>query len=168
MILDSTVKEEGYTERLVKTIIATKTRRLAELIREEQGKNVMTKPKMITKTNLATYIASLTASATPYPIEITETETSDWTGSVRKSCPVCQIINTNAGKGVYIDLSKTGIPKGVVSMEFAFCGCTALVLPPHIPDGVDNLRYAFYNCSALDIKEALRINPIKINKGANQ
>ena len=36
MILDATVKEDGYTGRLVETIISTKTRRLAELIREEQ------------------------------------------------------------------------------------------------------------------------------------
>jgi len=38
MILDATVKEEGYTGRLVETIISTKTRRLAELIREETRK----------------------------------------------------------------------------------------------------------------------------------
>ena len=36
---------------------------------------------VVTKANLASYIAGLTPRATPYPIEITETIATDWGSS---------------------------------------------------------------------------------------
>ena len=103
----------------------------------------------VTKTNLATYIASLTASATPYPIEITETEASDWVGDPNNASSIIQIIKDNVISGVYVDLGGTVISSSVTNLTGAFYGCTALTTAPTIPSGVTNLKYTFYVCTAL-------------------
>ena len=109
----------------------------------------------VTKTNLATYIASLTASETPYPIEITETEASDWVGSPNNASSIVQIIKDNVISGVYVNLGETVIPSSVTNLYYTFYGCTALTTVPTIPSSVTNLSHTFRGCTALTTAPAI-------------
>jgi hypothetical protein len=102
----------------------------------------------VTKANLATYLAGLTPSATPYPIEITETVASDW-GYSATTGTVGNTINTNAPNGVYLDLGLTIIPSSVTIMSSTFYNCTSLTTAPVIPNSVMILYGTFDNCTSL-------------------
>jgi hypothetical protein len=124
----------------------------------------------VTKANLATYLAGLNPSATPYPIEITETVASDW-GTSGTSGMVGNIINTSTPSGVYLDLSLTIIPNrqylqatfynctslttapiipnSVTYMDSTFRACTSLTTAPIIPNSVQYLPSTFYGCTSL-------------------
>jgi hypothetical protein len=102
----------------------------------------------VTKANLATYLAGLNPSATPYPIEITETVASDW-GASGTSGMVGNIINTSTPSGVYLDLGLTVIPNGVTNIASTFFECTSVTTAPVIPSSVTDLTYAFYLCTSL-------------------
>jgi hypothetical protein len=102
----------------------------------------------VTKANLATYLAGLAPSATPYPIEITETVASDWGSSITTGT-VGNLINNNTPSGVYLDLGLTIIPSSVTRMDGAFNNCTSLTTAPAIPSSVTNVSYTFYGCTSL-------------------
>jgi hypothetical protein len=117
----------------------------------------------VTKANLATYLAGLTPSATPYPIEIIETVASDW-GSSNVAGTVGNIINTNTPSGVYLDLGLTIIPSSVSILYYTFLGCTSLTTEPVIPNSVPELTGTFRGCTSLTTAPIIPNSVVNINQ----
>jgi hypothetical protein len=110
----------------------------------------------VTKANLATYLAGLAPSATPYQIEITETVASDW-GSSDTDGTVGYILK-GAPSGVLYDLSGTVIPNSVTNMPYTLQSCTALTTAPVIPNSVTHMYETFHDCTALHTIQNFAVN----------
>src|SRR5574344_550831 len=99
----------------------------------------------ITFADLETLLPTLTASATPYEFNITDTVASNWSGT-NSSTPINSTVQKalrSVISGVYIDLGSTDIPSSVTNIQYTFNSCTSLTTAPTIPSSVTNMYATF-------------------------